>query len=140
MASKKRGVNPMDDLAPRGNLPSPEDNVTEGGPTQRNTPRRKINKSVVDRLKATGFKAVNRTLGRVANLPIDAVLAVNRSGTEKDMDPQFTEAVKRARKKELELEEGAYFKKGGSVKKYAKGGSVRGGGCEMRGKTRGKFV
>jgi len=29
---------------------------------------------------------------------------------------------------------------GGSVKKYAKGGSVRGGGCEMRGKTKGKFV
>lgn len=24
--------------------------------------------------------------------------------------------------------------------KYAKGGSVRGGGCERRGKTRGKFV
>ena len=29
---------------------------------------------------------------------------------------------------------------GGSVKKYAKGGSVRGGGCEMKGKTKGKFV
>ena len=25
-------------------------------------------------------------------------------------------------------------------KRYAKGGSVRGGGCEMKGKTRGKFV
>jgi hypothetical protein len=29
---------------------------------------------------------------------------------------------------------------GGSIKGYAKGGSVRGGGCERRGKTRGKFV
>ena len=29
---------------------------------------------------------------------------------------------------------------GGSVKAFAKGGSVRGGGCETKGKTRGKFV
>jgi hypothetical protein len=35
---------------------------------------------------------------------------------------------------------GSSYKKGGSVKKYAKGGSVRGGGCEMKGKTKGKFV
>lgn len=32
------------------------------------------------------------------------------------------------------------FKKGGSVKKYASGGSIRGGGCETRGKTKGRFV
>ena len=30
--------------------------------------------------------------------------------------------------------------KGGMAKGYAKGGSVRGGGCEQRGKTRGRFV
>lgn len=30
--------------------------------------------------------------------------------------------------------------KGGKVKSYAKGGSVRGGGCEQRGKTKGRFV
>lgn len=29
---------------------------------------------------------------------------------------------------------------GGSVKAFAKGGSVRGGGCETKGKTRGRFV
>ena len=28
----------------------------------------------------------------------------------------------------------------GEKNRYAKGGSVRGGGCEQRGKTRGKFV
>jgi len=33
---------------------------------------------------------------------------------------------------------GTEFRRGG--KAYAKGGSVRGGGCEQRGKTRGKFV
>ena len=31
------------------------------------------------------------------------------------------------------------LKKGGKVKKYAEGGTVRGHGCEKRGKTRGKF-
>ena len=30
--------------------------------------------------------------------------------------------------------------RGGKAKGYAKGGSIRGGGCEQRGKTRGKFV
>jgi hypothetical protein len=29
---------------------------------------------------------------------------------------------------------------GGMAKGYAKGGSVRGGGCEQRGKTKGRFV
>lgn len=30
--------------------------------------------------------------------------------------------------------------KGGSIKRMASGGKVRGGGCEQRGKTRGRFV
>ena len=34
----------------------------------------------------------------------------------------------------------AGYKCGGKVKGYAKGGSVRGGGCESRGKTKGRFV
>jgi hypothetical protein len=32
------------------------------------------------------------------------------------------------------------MKKGGMVKKMAKGGMVRGDGCAMRGKTKGRFV
>jgi hypothetical protein len=32
------------------------------------------------------------------------------------------------------------MKKGGKVKAYAKGGAVRGGGIEKRGKTKGRFV
>ena len=31
-------------------------------------------------------------------------------------------------------------KQGGSIKAYAKGGSIRGGGCESRGKTKGRMV
>lgn len=34
----------------------------------------------------------------------------------------------------------AGYKCGGKVKAYAKGGSVRGGGCEARGKTKGRFI
>ena len=32
------------------------------------------------------------------------------------------------------------YKRGGSIKKYAKGGSIRGGGIERKGKTKGRFV
>lgn len=32
------------------------------------------------------------------------------------------------------------YKRGGGVKKFAKGGSIRGGGIESRGKTKGRFV
>jgi hypothetical protein len=35
---------------------------------------------------------------------------------------------------------GLGLKKGGKVKKYAKGGSIRGSGIERKGKTRGRFV
>lgn len=35
---------------------------------------------------------------------------------------------------------GRQYAEGGSVKKFAKGGSVRGGGCETKGKTKGRFV
>ena len=31
-------------------------------------------------------------------------------------------------------------KRGGAIKKYAKGGSIRGGGIESRGKTKGRFI
>jgi hypothetical protein len=31
-------------------------------------------------------------------------------------------------------------KHGGAIKKYAEGGSIRGGGCESRGKTKGRMV
>jgi hypothetical protein len=31
-------------------------------------------------------------------------------------------------------------KQGGSIKAYAKGGSIRGGGCETKGKTKGRMV
>lgn len=49
-------------------------------------------------------------------------------------------ARKRATEGEWTPDYGLGLKKGGSVKKYAKGGSVRGGGIERKGKTKGRFV
>lgn len=140
MASSKK-YNPMDDLTPRGNLPSPEDNVTEGGPTQRNSPRRPPErKSTADRLKATAFKALNRTVGRVTNGIIEAGVRIDEKN-----NPGLRRAKNTADARDRKREEGAYFNRGGSVKTFAKGGSVssaskRADGCVTKGKTRGKFV
>jgi hypothetical protein len=129
------------DLQALKTLKQPDYDV--GGPKQRNMPRRKKDKSVSDRLKATAFKALNRTVGKVADLPFEGY---QRFSDFAGMpDEAFRAARERARKQNLEREEGAYFKKGGSVKKYAGGGSVssaskRADGCAMKGKTRGKFV
>lgn len=46
----------------------------------------------------------------------------------------------RAKTRYNEDEAGVEFKRGGKVKSYASGGSVRGGGCEARGKTKGRVV
>ena len=61
------------------------------------------------------------------------------------LTPAQAEAVQREKDKRLYDYE---TQKGGaptperpvSTKKYAKGGSIRGGGCEYKGKTKGRFV
>jgi hypothetical protein len=88
--------------------------------------------------------AGSRSLGRDAakeRLKADALLGRYVSDVEDeeglpmgDMG-QFLEVPKtylRPKSKQM--------KTGGSVKGYAKGGSVRGGGCERQGKTKGRFV
>jgi hypothetical protein len=64
-----------------------------------------------------------------------------------DKIPGINPAVGKGIKKSAEsLEEAAGYKKGGKIKKYAKGGAVissaskRADGCARRGKTRGKLV
>lgn len=65
----------MDDLTPRGNLPSPEDDVTEGGPTQRNTPRNPPKRKGIplpsDR--ATGYRSQVKETGMTPDERSDAV-------------------------------------------------------------------
>lgn len=116
MASKRRAYNPMDDLAPYGNLPSPSDSATEGGPPQRGTPRRGSKQGMVDRYRReTGLEPDPTTRERDAS------------------SKKFTMGKK---DQELDAKAAAVQR----MKKYASGGSVRGGGCETKGKTRGRFV
>ncbi len=59
-------------------------------------------------------------------------------GTKQEREAQNTEAAKKLASRISggeSLDDIFKFKKGGSVKKYAKGG-----GCELRGKTKGRMV
>lgn len=161
---KEDVIDPMDDLAPYGNLPSPEDRVTEGGPTQRNSSRRPPKRSSPslpsdratgfrDQVKDTGMSPEERSeamgkvaLGAAAMLPAGRVVrgfktAKRRYDIGKRVDAmtesQQKTAFLRARREAKEVDG---MRRGGSVKKYASGGSVRGGGCETKGKTKGRFV
>ena len=93
--------NPMDDLAPRGNLPSKEDLK----PPARKPPPKKAPPKKASPPKKPKYKDDMDDLTPYQNLP-----------SPEDLRPPEPS------------------------KRYAKGGSVRGGGCEMKGKTKGKFV
>jgi hypothetical protein len=159
----------MDDLTPRGNLPSPEDDVTEGGPTQRNSPRRTPKRKGIplpsdratgfrDQVKETGMTPDERSdavgkfaLGAASLLPAGRVArglqtAKRRYDIGRRVDAmtenQQKTAMMRAAREAREVDG---MRSGGRVKKYASGGSVssaskRADGCATKGKTRGKFV
>ena len=164
-----RKDDPMDDLTPRGNLPSSEDDVTEGGPTQRNSPRRTPKRKGVSLPsdRATGYRSqVEETgmtpdersdavgkfaLGAASLLPAGRVArglqtAKRRYDIGRRVDAmtenQQKTAMMRAAREAREVDG---MRSGGRVKKYASGGSVssaskRADGCATKGKTRGKFV
>jgi hypothetical protein len=69
--------------------------------------------------------------------------AARREERQADMDRKTQEAYKRFERSSENDSPG--YKRGGSVKKYAKGGSVssaskRADGCAVKGKTKGRFV
>jgi hypothetical protein len=164
-----RKDDPMDDLTPRGNLPSPEDDVTEGGPTQRNSPRRTPKRKGIplpsdratgyrSQVKETGMTPDERSdavgkfaLGAASLLPAGRIAkgvqtAKRRYDIGKRVDAmtenQQKTAMMRAAREAREVDG---MRSGGRVKKYASGGSVssaskRADGCATKGKTRGKFV
>jgi len=135
----------MDDLTPRGNLPSPDNDVTEGGPTQRNSPRNPPKRKGIplpsDR--ATGYRSQVRDTGMTADERSDAVgkfalgaasllpagravrgaqTAVRRYGigrrVENMPEPQQKTAFLRAAREAREVDG---MKSGGSVEKFRKG-------------------
>ena len=194
----------MDDLTPRGNLPSPEDDVTEGGPTQRNTPRNPPKRKGIplpsdratgyrSQVKETGMTPDERSdavgkfaLGAASLLPAGRVARGLQTAkrrydigrrvdamTENQQKTAMMRAAREAREVDGMKSGGSVekfgkggmpdltgdgkvtradvlkgrgvFKRGGSTKKYAAGGSVssaskRADGCATKGKTRGKMV
>ena len=163
----KEKVNLMDDLAPRENLPSPDDNVTEGGPTQRNSPRRSPDRkrSSLPSDRATGFRdqvkesdamapedreaLKNIAMGLAVPPAARALGMVGRGlqvarrrydiGRRVDnmTEAQQKTAMMRAAREAREVDG---MRSGGRVSGSSMGGSVRGGGCEIRGKTKGRMV
>ena len=77
-----------------------------------------------------GRGRVNPPMAREEN-PADARI---RAAVEEARRERERERMGRAYDKAMPNPE---YKKGGCVKKYAKGGSVRGDGCAQRGKTKG---
>jgi hypothetical protein len=87
--------------------------------------------------RTAGF-LTDGTLGQLKSLP-----AIVRTAIAKDAARAAAKAAAtrgRATAGEWTPEMGLGLKKGGSVKGYASGGSVRGSGCETKGKTKGRFV
>ena len=120
------------DAAPAGPRRNPEAEAKRKADTiallERMASRQPIesNEAARDRYKENTLNALT-ALGTVAGGPLASRLgaALARRGMKET--PALTEEVVRQGRD-------IPFKKGGSTKSYAKGGSVRGGGCETRGK------
>jgi hypothetical protein len=96
-------------------------------------------------------EAATQAATRAAARPREMIEAMARRQQEL-RESTARGAADRARLAEKRRAEGAFkgegesfglegaFKKGGKVKAYAKGGSVRGDGCAQRGKTKGRFI
>ena len=157
----------MDDLTSFGNLPSPEDNVTEGGPTQRNTPRNPPkcakNPAPMTRVDMGGVsfgdpEMTREEQGSIAKNLLKGAAAIGSVGSvgpvvrgvqtakrrydigrrvDAMTENQQKTAMMRAAREAREVDG---MRSGGRVSGSSMGGSVRGGGCEIRGKTKGRMV
>lgn len=104
--------------------------------------------------KAAGVRAGARSLGRLGYLGGAAGLGVKTGAKLVELDEAAERGRERRRlqdEQESEIakvpeadmprkEDVVGMAKGGKAKAYAKGGKVRGGGCETKGKTKGRFV
>jgi len=120
MASAKRKP------ASRGEAPPPPDS----------SERRQFLKRQEEMRRAQEAAAAERRRKAAAQESASSEAKLEQAAKDQEQakkDRQVDEAYERATRQPM-------FRHGGSVKKYVKGGSVRGGGCETKGKTRGKFV
>jgi len=101
--------------------PETEDVVTKEAPTTG-----PIGRYATDRLFGKDIPFTERAKGAAVLVPAAAAI-------------QAEKGIRYLGKKlSGDKEEGK--KKGGSIKKYASGGAIRGGGCETKGKTKGRFI
>jgi hypothetical protein len=78
-----------------------------------------------------------------ANLARNLASKVAKDKAAKDAETRavYENFARQAKAKQgLSQMPGVGMKRGGSVKGFAKGGAIRGGGCETKGRTRGKFI
>ena len=90
----------------------------------------------MDKIRSRAAEASDESKGFLSK-----ILPTYKAGSNKD----FNKAVADFKKiPQAVRDEAAYdqsgHKKGGAIKAYAKGGSIRGGGIESRGKTKGRMV
>lgn len=150
MASAKRGkINPMDDLTPPGNLPSPEDEPEEYRPHSPSTRggRRRPPIKQYDEVIITP-ESYRESLSPGEQRRYDKEQMELKQRQERNRRKDFDNRA---------LDPETYMrmfgrkgrtttaKSGGTMKSYAKGGSVssaskRADGCATKGKTRGRMV
>jgi hypothetical protein len=65
---------------------------------------------------------------------------INRKGGKAEFPSDVEAVAKRSAEKRKAEGKSPFWNKAQDTKKMAKGGSVRGHGCETRGKTKGRFV
>ena len=150
MASAKRGkINPMDDLTPPGNLPSPEDEPEEYRPHSPSTRggRRRPPIKQYDEVIITP-ESYRESLSPEEQKRYDKEQMELKQRQERNRRKDFDNRA---------LDPETYMrmfgrkgrtttaKNGGTMKSYAKGGSVssaskRADGCATKGKTRGRMV
>jgi hypothetical protein len=107
---------------------------------QAHTYDKMVNEAKKDMRGKAAVAERDRAYGNVMGGVAGAMMA---GMTEKEKKAYMEQLAREQRAKENIIRENRRrygLQHGGAVKKYAKGGSVRGGGCEMRGKTKGKFV
>ena len=149
MASAKKPPNPMDDLTSRQNLPSKEDakkvaaqrSAEEAAAAERR--RRAASRETTSSDAKLEQAAKDKEQAMKDKQSKDAYERVKPQPFRKGGMPDLTGDGKVTRADVLKGR--GVFKRGGSTKKYAAGGSVssaskRADGCVVKGKTKGRFV
>jgi hypothetical protein len=96
------------------------------------TMRKQSGPTLMQRLKGEDDYGTSLGGGATAAMKTASQKAWDEGKSLREMEPDVRKAMREAAAEER--------REAKEPRKYAKGGSVRGGGCEQRGKTKGRFV